>query len=419
MKKLLNLIRGYLEVEITGAFPERLLNLCAQSRLAFWRVRWLDETTLRLRVSLLDGKELEALCSRSMCTCRELERRGGTAQALRLAQRWGFVLGLVLCLVAVGVLSRFVLVVEVVGNEQVPTAVILSQLRQLGVYPGAYGPAIQERDTANRALTALPELAFMAINIQGTRAVVQVEEVEPVPEILDEDTPADVVSGADGIIEEIHVSAGREMFQEGDVVAQGETLISGVMQLNEIGGEKADMGQLVVHASGEVIARTWRTLEETIPLTVSTKVYTGEEKHRYSLGLLGWQGDFFQNSSIFPGGYDKITKTEHLTLSGHTLPVSLTTTTLRPYTLEETPLDQAQGEQLLRELLDLRLEGLLEEGEGEVLRRDYVTRVEEGRLTVTLMAECREQIGRTVELPGETGHREPIAQTQTGEESSS
>ena len=46
---------------------------------------------------------------------------------------------------------------------------------------------------------------------------------------------------------------------------------------------------------------------------------------------------------------------------------------------------------------------LMAEREGEVLRTDVVCRVEGGRLTVTLLAESREQIGRTVERPGETG----------------
>ena len=41
--------------------------------------------------------------------------------------------------------------------------------------------------------------------------------------------------------------------------------------------------------------------------------------------------------------------------------------------------------------------------DGKVLRRDFVTRVEDGVLTVTLLAECEEQIGRTVEREGETG----------------
>ena len=39
MKKLINLLQGYVELKVTGAFPERLLNLCAQHRLRFWKLR--------------------------------------------------------------------------------------------------------------------------------------------------------------------------------------------------------------------------------------------------------------------------------------------------------------------------------------------------------------------------------------------
>ncbi len=42
MKKLINLLRGYVELEVTGAFPERLLILWAQTRLQFWKLRLLD-----------------------------------------------------------------------------------------------------------------------------------------------------------------------------------------------------------------------------------------------------------------------------------------------------------------------------------------------------------------------------------------
>ena len=35
MKWLINLLRGYVELQAVGAFPERLLNLCAQERLQF------------------------------------------------------------------------------------------------------------------------------------------------------------------------------------------------------------------------------------------------------------------------------------------------------------------------------------------------------------------------------------------------
>ena len=66
-------------------------------------------------------------------------------------------------------------------------------------------------------------------------------------------------------------------------------------------------------------------------------------------------------------------------------------------------MDQEEAAARLQQALLSRLEGLLEDTEGKALRTDFVTRVEDGRLTVTLLAECEEQIGRTVERPGETG----------------
>ena len=95
MKWLINLLRGYVELQAVGAFPERLLNLCAQERLQFWRLRWLDETSFTLRVALKDRKRLDELAGRAMCELREEGRRGAAVVAEGiLERRWGFVLGL-------------------------------------------------------------------------------------------------------------------------------------------------------------------------------------------------------------------------------------------------------------------------------------------------------------------------------------
>ena len=404
MKKLFNLLLGFVELEAVGAFPERLLNLCAQNRLPFWRLCWIDETGFTFRVALRDRKRLEELAKRCGCELTERSRRGAAVVAEGIVrERWGFLVGLAVCLLAVSWLSRFLLVIEVSGNETVPTAVILSQLQRVGVRPGAYGPAIAQREAANAALLGLPELSYMAINIYGTRAEVIVREAERMPELLDESVPADIVAATDGIIEDIHADTGRAMFADGDIVAKGEVLISGTLDLREPESSTIDLGWLAVHAAGDVTARTWRTLEETIPLTAQVKEYTGEESRGYSLKFLWFDVDFFENSSISRGRYDKITETTELTLFGRAMPASLTTVTRRSYTLREEPLDQDEAAARLEEILLVRLAALMEQGDGEALQTDFVVREENGRLTVTLLAECREQIGRTVKRDGEAG----------------
>ena len=223
------------------------------------------------------------------------------------------------------------------------------------------------------------------------------------PELLDEDSPAHVVAAADGIVVDIRADSGQALCQDGDIVATGEVLISGKMDLQEPQYSNIDLGYLVVRATGSVRARTWRTLEESVPLTAGQKNYTGNELTRYSLKILWGQLDFFKNSSISYERYDKITSTQLLTVAGREMPLGLTTVTVREYTLTEAPLNVEEAETRLREVLDARLSALMDANDGTVLRTDWVTRLTGDTLTVTLLAECEEEIGRTVEFPGETG----------------
>ena len=51
---------------------------------------------------------------------------------------------------------------------------------------------------------------------------------------------------------------------------------------------------------------------------------------------------------------------------------------------------------MLQERLTERLEELMEQTEGEVLATEFTAAQKDGMLTVTLVAECSEQIGREV-----------------------
>ena len=50
-----------------------------------------------------------------------------------------------------------------------------------------------------------------------------------------------------------------------------------------------------------------------------------------------------------------------------------------------------------------QLDAILADSQGQVLRTDFTARQSGGLLTVTMLAECQEQIGVTVEREGETG----------------
>ena len=405
MKRAMNYLRGTVTLTAQGLFPERLLNLCAQEGVPCWGVEWADSRTLRLTTFRQKLPQLRRLAQRAGCEIAVEGRRGLPDFLGRFRRRYAFLMGLALSLLAVCVLSRFVLTIDVTGNETVSTARILSQLRQEGVRPGVYGPGLDRKVIAQRALGELEELSWMSINLYGTRLEVVVREAVPSPEMVDDEGYYDVVARADGIITQVEPLAGEAAVQEGDTVAQGEVLISGLVSIQPPVYSDQPVRYYQTHARGRVYARTWRTLEAAIPLTAQVKRYTGEERTLWSLQCLDLRLDFYKNSSIPGEDYDKITTVHQLTLpGGRSLPMMLTAQRCRAYDTQTVPLNREAAQALLEERLFAALQGQIG-AEGQVIRTDYTARVSGDQLRVTLTAECREEIGQEIpstrEIPGE------------------
>lgn len=394
--QIVNLLRGSVKLEVVGAFPERFLNLCAQRGVAFWAVEQPDSRTLRLTVAWTDRKGLEELAERTGCTIRQRGKEGVPPFLLGFKKRYAFLAGLVLALAAVCVLSRFVLVIEVEGNETVPSQVILSELRRQGLRPGVYGPSLQVREMTNEALLQLKDLSWMTVNLHGIRAQVVVRERIKKPELLDKKTLGDIVAKAPGLVEHMEVWAGDPAVAEGSIVMPGETLIRGSVRMDPPQYSELSPEWFSVRAMGKVEGRTWRTLEAVIPLTAEVKVYGGEKTGRWWLSILGQRVNFFQNSGISYAKYDKISDVWSLSLPGlGALPVALGREELRSYTTQTVEVDAAAAQAMLEAQLLQRLHALLGET-GEELSHSFSAGAADGLLTVTLTAECREELGRFV-----------------------
>ena len=412
MQFIVNFLRGSVGFTVAGAFPERFLNLCAQNGVGFWDLTWQDAHTLSLRVSRRDGRRVGALAEKAGCEARAEGRRGMPYFLGGFRRRRALLIGLALSLGAVCLLSRFILTVEVSGNEQVPTAVILAELSRQGVRPGAYGPGLDLRRISQEALGRIEGLSWMSVNLHGTRAEVLVRERGEAPALRDESTPAHVVADADGVLEEVEVLEGQALFQEGQAVLAGEIVISGVVDLKEPLYATVDAGQRLVHARGNLWATTYRTLSGCIPLEARVKVYTGASERTWSLTVLGHTLNFFGKGSISTAGYDKMTTTHILTLpGGREMPLALVETEYRAYETTAAAIQTGAAQAMLEEQLLGRLEELIGE-EGSVLSTSFSVREEGGMLTVTLKARCREQIGREVTFDGQVGEIIPGTQSE-------
>lgn len=399
---VLNRLRGQVRLRVECAFPERVLNLCGARDLAFWDLEWESDTAFTCRMSRRDYAALQRAAERLECRLTVVGREGVPFLLGRLRHRQALLVGLVGGGLALFLGSFFIWDFEIEGNEAVPEEQILRALEDCGVTIGTFGMSLDGESIRNHVLLEIPELSWIAVNVSGCQANVQVRErVEP-PELVDEETPANVVARRAGLVLEVRDWNGMAAVLPGTAVTEGQLLISGVEDLETLGAR-------VLAGTGSVQARTWYSLTTTIPLQMETKRYTGREKTVLSLVFGKQRIKFSANSSISGEKYDKITQRTPWSLLGVPLPVTVVTETYRFYETETVTLDAAQAEALGEEILTEQLEAQVAPY-GTVTSTLCTSRQRGDALEVTLAAECVEEIAQRVPIYTEESDASPQTQ---------
>ncbi len=393
MKHMVNLLKGEVTGRVESGFPERVLNLCAEYGIVFWDLRWESPVAFTFTLARQDWKRLRKLSKRIDCDMTAVSWRGAPFFAGRMRRRYALWVTLAACLAALFYGSFFIWDFEIEGNETVSQQEILRALEKYGVGFGTYGMSVDSFELRNYILLEIPELSYIAVNVNGCRAYVQVRERTPAPELVSRRAPGNTVAAKDALITAIEPWDGEKQVLPGTMVKEGQLLISGVVQ-NDFGGVRYLRGM------GRVYGRTWYSLQCKVPLTVQQKAPTGDVRVQRALLLGKNRINLYFNSSISGDTCDKIITWKKWRLPGDVaLPVTVVTEELRPYTLTERRRTEEEALRLADEALTARLEDCLDDG--EVLRRELTARVVGDTLLVTLSAECSEQVGRLVEIPKE------------------
>lgn len=387
---LVNRLRGQVRVRAECAFPERVLNLCGAQDLAFWDLEWESPTAFTCRLSRRDWRRLREAGRNLDCTFSVVGREGAPYFLLRFRHRQALLMGLVGCALALFLGSFFIWDFQVEGNETVPTERILRALEKNGVGLGTFGLSLDGEDIRNHVLLDVPELIWIAVNVSGCRAEVQVRERTPPPVMIDRKEPCNLVARRAGLVKKVQTIGGVSCVMPGSAVTEGQILISGVEDTDTVGAR-------VLAGMGKVEARTWYDLTASMPLTVPEKRYTGREKTGVSLIFGSRRIKFFSNSSIEGAEYDKITSRYPLSLLGVPLPVTVVVEQWRFYEAVPRVQAAAQAEQAAEAILTAQLREMVEPY-GEIKSTLCSARQKGDALVVTLSAECLEEIGETAPI---------------------
>lgn len=285
-------LRGYVRIKAKGFSAERFMNMAAFRGVYLWDVAQAGAgMTMKAAGGSLDI--LEACAEKTGCTIEVLGWGGLPAFLGRFRRRQVWTAGVMLFAAGLYILSSFVWTVEVEGNERLAKEDILSFCQEMGLRPGAWKRNVDTEAVTNSLLEQFADISWVSVGIRGTDATVKLAETIEKVELVEKETPCDIIASADGVIIQITAERGTPLVLAGDVVKKGDILISSELL---IGLEGEEQHTEYTAAEGAVMARIWQRLTEEMPLQYEETIYSGLEKENYSLIFSEKELDFIRPS---------------------------------------------------------------------------------------------------------------------------
>lgn len=237
-------IIGYIKFKINGRFSERFFNLLNQNNIAFWDVTR-DKDGVYGYMFAYNYKNVRKFVKKTNIEIEICEKTGLFFKTKRYKNRKGIYIGILIICFMFFISSKLVLTIDVEGNKTVDSERILQVVEEEGFKIGSMYKREEINNIQQKALLKIPELSFLAINVMGLNAVIDVKERTIAPEVQKIEGEGNLIASENAIISKTEVYGGITSVKKGDVVLKGDLLVSGF-------GEKQDGGIVNQKAWGKV-----------------------------------------------------------------------------------------------------------------------------------------------------------------------
>ncbi len=372
---------GYVRFEVTGEFPERLLNQLSMNGVSVWGIARKGKN-ITACISIKDYFKIRQYRGKNRVRTRILTRHGLPFFASKYRLRVGFFAGLVLYFSVLFFMQSFVWNVRVVGNESIKTEEIIATCRELGLYEGADISKLDVEQIRTRLALQLDGIAWASVNIEGVRATVNISESKggKTPET----PPCNLKASVDGIITKIEVTAGTIAVKVGQTVQKGQLLVSGITEF------KDGTYQFGV-SEGKVFAETVHETEIFVPFEETQSVRVGTPKTRKALSFFGIKIPLYLGS--VKGDYETETQTKRYEKNEMYLPITVTETVF--YKLETKTVTLSQEEARQKGMLQLENYEKTELNNTEILERKVDFELKSNGVLLKAKYKCLENIAIT------------------------
>lgn len=308
--KFYRILFGYLRVRFDGDFKERILSLCAQNGITLWATRLKNEK-IESNISVREFKRLRIIARGKGIKAHIVKKRGLPFITNRYKRRYGILAGVIAFFLIIGLMSDYIWIIDVNGNNKISDKYILSVCDSIGIKSGIRKDSIYPKIEREKLMLKLEGIAWASLNIEGSRLTVNVTETKE----KDKETEkfSNLKANADGVIKKIDIVSGTSVVNIGQAVMKGDLLVSGIIETVD--------GTRFVKSKGEIIALSQNEIVLKEDYKQKPLILTGEIKSKFVLEIFGLKIPFYLGSEN--GLYEATQKQTKMKIFGTTVPVSV------------------------------------------------------------------------------------------------
>ncbi len=249
------MIRSFLSVVFAGrigftvryGFTELFFKYCKENNIELHNLS-ADNEILRAEVRYSDKEKIFTAAQKSGMEIHIEYRKGVPDFVYRYRRRLGIPAGLLIFCLVTALLSSVIWSIDVAPTEHIKEEEILSLLNELGIEKGVFRDSIQADDAEIYIHKKLESLAWIELNIVGSRVFVSVIERD-MQENRNTVECSDIIASKDAEIIRADIFVGEGKILPGTPVVKGDVLVPGIV-LDENGNTR------YYDADAQILART-------------------------------------------------------------------------------------------------------------------------------------------------------------------
>lgn len=380
---------SFCRITVLSCQKSRALSVILASSLTYKSVKITPEGKFQIEIFSKDKISYKEAFDSAKIAYDICDIDGYLSGVFGIKGRIGILLGVIFTACALYLSSNVVWRISVTGNTRVSDKEVIAELDAAGFHLGTFIPTVDYDTLHNKVLLNSARLSWISVNVIGNVANVHVREKNQ-GDTNTQPTYTNVIASSDGYIEKITVKNGKKEVMIGQVVRQGEILISGII-------DSSSQGVRYEQADGEILAYVNKEITVKIPYKTTEKVYTGNRYVNKSYKIYNFLIKFsskYGNQGVF---YDKIEHREYASVFGiEGIPLEAIKVTLYEYELKEVVLTKEEavdkGFSDLRLLMDEALKG------AELISKKVTTSYDDDGFYISCQLYCLENIAKKQEF---------------------